>query len=596
MNSDEIRRKFLNFFEKKGHKILPSSSLVPENDPSALFITAGVQPIVPYILQGKHPLGKRLVSVQKCVRTTDIEDVGDNTHLTFFEMLGNWSLGDYFKEDAIKWSFDLLTNKEEGFGLDVNRLYITVFEGDNPSTGSASSPQAELRTGAPKDIESVEIWKKVGMPEERIYFRGKDNWWSPGDNGPCGPSTEMFYDLTEEGLGDLSPEEFEKADSEQKVVEVWNDVFMEYQKRNGKVVGKLPQKNVDTGAGFERLLAVLQKKKSIYETDVFISIISKIKELAKKEDKKAERIIADHIRASVFIISDGVIPSNTDRGYILRRLIRRAVRYADILGIEEGKLTEIANLIGKQYGENHSGVLENITMIKGVIGDEEKKFRETLDKGLKEFEKGRDAFTLFSTYGFPLELTLELAKEKEISIDVEDFEKKFAEHQKISRTASAGKFKGGLADESEETIKLHTTHHLLLAALQKILGKEIKQRGSNITSERLRIDFSFERKLTDGEKQKIEDLVNEWVSEGFEVVRKEMKKEEAEQIGAEMEFGAKYPDMVSVYFIQDKEGNTISKEFCGGPHVKNTNELGKFKIKKEEAVSAGVRRIKAVLD
>lgn len=581
MDSSEVRKRFLNFFEKRGHKILPSASLVPENDPSALFITAGVQPLVPYILEGSHPQGKRLASIQKCVRTTDIDEIGDNTHLTFFEMLGNWSLGDYFKEDAINMSFKLLTDREEGFGLDVNRIYVTVFEGDE---------------NAPKDTESVEIWKKAGIPEERIYFRGEDNWWSPGDNGPCGPSTEMFYDLTEEGLGNLSPEEFEKSDEEQKVVEVWNDVFMEYQKKGGKVTGKLPQKNVDTGAGFERLLTVLQKKRSVYDTDLFQPIISEIKKLGEKEDTKATRIIADHIRTAVFMISDGVTPSNTDRGYILRRLIRRAVRYADILGIQEKKLSEISEKVIEHYKNNYSDILQNSGMIKESINTEEEKFRETLSKGIKEFEKGTDAFTLFSTYGFPLELTLEMAKEKGVEVDEEGFWKKFKEHQEKSRAGSEQKFKGGLADTSEETVKLHTAHHLLLAALQKVLGKEVKQRGSNITTERLRIDFSFERKLTDEEKKEVEDLVNKWISEDLDVVRKEMKREEAEKIGAEMEFGAKYPDTVSVYFAEDKAGNAISKEFCGGPHVKNTKELGKFKIKKEEAVAAGVRRIKAVLE
>jgi len=607
MNSQEVREKFLKFFEKRGHKILPSASLVPENDPSALFITAGVQPLVPYILQSKHPSGNRLVSVQKCVRTTDIEDIGDNTHLTFFEMLGNWSLGDYFKEDAIKMSFDLLTDKDEGFGLDVNRLYVTVFEGDK---------------NAPRDLESLEIWKKAGIPEERIYFRGRDNWWSPGDNGPCGPSTEMFYDLTEEGLGDLTPEQFEKADSEQKVVEVWNDVFMEYQKKDGKVIGKLPQKNVDTGAGFERLLAVLQKKKSVYETDLFEPIISKVREISDKENEKAERIVSDHIRASVFIVSDGVTPSNTDRGYILRRLIRRAVRYADVLGIQEGKLAEIINVITEQYKDVYSGVLQNSRIVKEIINEEEQKFRKTLERALKEFnwqirtiEGGRATerelppsivFDLVTTYGFPYELVEEEARAKGLNIDRTQFENRMKYHQIKSRTAAMGKFKGGLADTSEETIKLHTAHHLLLAALQKVLSREVKQRGSNITTERLRIDFSFYRKLTDEEKKEVEDLVNEWISSGLDVVRKEMEREEAEKIGAEMEFGAKYPDIVSVYLIEDGEGNIISKEFCGGPHVENTSELGrfkdpstslraKFKILKEEAVAAGGRRIKAIL-
>jgi alanyl-tRNA synthetase len=584
MTSQEIRKKFLEFFEKRGHKFLSSASLVPENDPSALFTTAGVQPLVPYILQGKHPLGNRLVSIQKCVRTTDIEEVGDNTHATFFEMLGNWSIGDYFKEEAVEWSFKLLTDEEEGFGLDPKRLYVTVFEGDG---------------NAPRDEDSVELWKKAGIPENRIYFRGKDNWWpQPKEkdeySGPCGPSTEMFYDLTEEGLGDLTPEEFEKADDEQKVVEVWNDVFMEYKKENGKVVGTLPNKNVDTGAGFERLLAVLQNKKNIYDTDLFEPIMEITKEFT--QSASSQRIIADHIRASIFLIADGVLPSNTERGYVLRRLIRRSMAQASGRNITQDQFNKLVDVTLYTYKNSYPELERKREEISQELHDEALHFREALKKGLKEFEKGKDAFVLFSTHGFPFELTLELAKEKGIKVDIKNFEKKFKEHQEKSRTASAGMFKGGLADQSEETVKLHTAHHLLLAALQKVLGKEVKQQGSNITSERLRIDFSFERKLTDEEKSQVETQVNEWIKAGFEVVRKEMKREEAEKMGAEMEFGTKYPDMVSVYIIQGKNGEILSKEFCGGPHVKNTGELGKFRIKKEGAVAAGVRRVKAMLE
>ncbi len=627
MKSEEVRKKFLSFFEKRGHSVIPSASLVPENDPSVLFTTAGVQPIVPYILQGSHPKGNQLVSVQKCVRTTDIEDIGDKTHATFFEMLGNWSIGDYFKEDAIKWSFEFLTDEERGLGIDVNRLYVTIFEGDE---------------NAPKDEESFDIWaelfKSKGLdPEKRIFpLSAKSNWWpQPKEkdiySGPCGPSTEMFYDLNPD-VGEISSvEDFKKADDEQRVVEIWNDVFMEYEKKDGKVVGKLPKKNVDTGAGFERLLAVLQKKDNIFETDVFSPIMEKVQELSKAKpwivqglalDKmKAGRIVADHIRTSVFLISDGVLPSNTDRGYVLRRLLRRAVRFADILGIQEQKLSEIANVVAEQYKKDYSNILENVGMIKEVINEEEKKFRETLKKARKEFEKvihispagkyiplqttknkvepvlpSKIVFDLITVRGLSREEIEEMRREKDIIIQWEEVDELLEEHKQKSQTAAAGKFKGGLANSSEETVKLHTAHHLLLSALQKVLGENVKQRGSNITSERLRIDFSFERKMTDEERQEVEAQVNEWISAGLDVVKREMKREEAEKIGAEMEFGAKYPDVVSVYFIEDKNGNAISKEFCGGPHVKNTSELGRFKIKKEEAVSAGVRRIKAVLE
>ncbi len=575
MQSEEIRSRFLAFFEKRGHAIIPSAPLVPLNDPSVLFNTAGMQPLVPYLLGQKHPQGSRIADVQKCVRTGDLDDIGDNRHLSFFEMMGNWSLGDYFKEDAIKWSYEFLTSKEEGLGLDVSRLYFTVFEGDE---------------NAPYDQESKDLWMSLGVPEHRIYALGsEDNWWSPGDNGPCGPCSEMFYDMTGT-VGDLSKEGFLQAIKDESVIEIWNDVFMEYEKMDGKVIGKLAQKNVDTGAGLERITAVMQGKQTAYDTDIFADIINCVPEFV-SENKR--RIIADHVRTSVFLISDGVVPSNKERGYVLRRLMRRAVML--IRGYETttgGFLTIAGKVIDKC-----NAIYPNLDreVVFPIIRDEIEQFEKTLSQGLKEFEKGEDAFVLATTYGFPIELTLELAKESGRTIDMEDFKAKMAEHQKLSQTASAGMFKGGLANHNEKTIRLHTAHHLLLSALQEVLGKEVKQRGSNITEERLRIDFAFDRKMTDEEKKKVEDIVNDRIQAGLNVVRREMPRAEAETIGAEMEFGVKYPDVVSVYFIEDKEGNAVSKEFCGGPHVSNTSELGVFKIQKEEASSQGVRRIKAVL-
>lgn len=584
MQSGEIRSRFLKFFEVRGHKIIPSASLVPENDPSVLFNTAGMQPLVPYLLGQKHPMGNRIADIQKCVRTGDLEDIGDNRHFSFFEMMGNWSLGDYFKDEAIKWSYEFLTSKEEGLGLDPKRLYVTVFEGDE---------------NAPYDEESKNIWMSLGIPEHRIYaLPADDNWWSPGDNGPCGPCSEMFYDMLGT-VGDLDKQGFIDAQKREDVIEIWNDVFMEYEKKDGKVIGKLSQKNVDTGAGLERMTAVMQGKQTAYDTDLFLEIFNKINEFTNVDDIKAKRIVADHIRASVFMISDGVMPSNNGAGYVLRRLIRRAVRYSDILKMNATtSLIAIAEQIQLKYKDFYPEVWgrDDGHPVRIVIKDEERKFRITLNQGLKEFEKGTDPFVLFTTYGFPIELTLELAKEKGIQVDIEDFNKKLVEHQKLSQTASAGMFKGGLANHNEQTIRLHTAHHLLLAGLQAIVSPTIKQRGSNITEERLRMDFSFDRKLTDEEKQKVEEWVNEKISEGLNVIRREMPLTEAEKLGAEMEFGAKYPEVVSVYFIEDKEGNPISKEFCGGPHVKNTSELGIFKIQKEEASSQGVRRIKAVLN
>lgn len=581
LSAQEIQARFLAFFEKRGHAIIPSASLVPQNDPSVLFNTAGMQPLVPFLLGEKHPLGNRIANIQKCVRTGDLEDIGDNRHFSFFQMMGNWSLGDYFKKEAITWSYEFLTSKEEGLGLDVNRLYVTCFEGDE---------------NAPKDEESPEIWKSLGIPESRIYFLGADdNWWSPGDNGPSGPDTEMFYDMTENGLGNLSKEEFLDAVHREDLIEIWNDVFMEYEKKDGKVVGKLTQKNVDTGAGVERITAVIQGKKTAYDTDLFIPIMAEIKRHATREYVLSERVIADHVRSAVFIMSDGVTPSNTDRGYVLRRLIRRAIRHANELGIMEGIITKMADVVFDNYEYALKDAPVKKETVIAELAKEEEKFRQTLEKGMREFLRGEDPFILFTSYGFPIELTQELAKERGEHIDMEAFQKKMKEHQDLSRAGAEQKFKGGLANHNEATVRLHTAHHLLLAALQEIVSPEIKQRGSNITEERLRMDFNFDRKLTSEELKAVEDRVNEEIQKGLNVIRREMPLEEAKAIGAQMEFGAKYPDMVSVYFIEDAEGKAFSKEFCGGPHVANTKELGTFKIQKEESVAAGIRRIKAVL-
>lgn len=581
MTSNEIRDKYLKFFEKRGHKIIPSSSLIPGNDPSVLFNTAGMQPLVPYLLGQKHSMGERLVDVQKCVRTGDIEEVGDNRHLTFFEMLGNWSLGDYFKEESIKWSFEFLTDKEDGLGLDHKRLYVTIFEGN---------------TDAPFDKEAQDIWQKY-IPKDRIYsLPAKNNWWSAGDNGPCGPDTEIFYDINEKAIGDMSHDEFIEADNSGKVIEIWNNVFMEYEKADGKVVGKLAKHNVDTGMGLERIVMVKQGVGTVFDTDLFTPILDKIKENANLSDLRIERIIADHMRAAVFMISDGAIPSNAQAGYVLRRILRRVIRFGDKIELKYDSLIEIVDTIINKYSLAYPELEKNKNIIKKEIVKEEEKFRQTLEKGLKEFEKGTDPFTLFTTYGFPIELTLELAKEKGIKIDTEDFNKKMQEHQKLSQTSSAGMFKGGLANHSERTIRLHTAHHLLLAGLKSVVDNKIKQRGSNITEERLRLDFICDHKLKEEEKQQVEDWVNDKINKGLKVSKKEIPLTEAVNIGAEMEFGAKYPETVSVYFIEDDNGNIFSKEFCGGPHVDNTRSLGHFKILKEEAVALGIRRIKAILE
>lgn len=608
MTSNEIRQKFLEFFKKRGHVIIPSASLVPENDPSVLFNTAGMQPLVPYLLGAKHPQGTRLADIQKCVRTIDIDEVGDNTHLTFFEMMGNWSLGDYWKEDAIRWSYELLTNSldlpvgDAGFGLDPKRLYVTVFAGDE---------------NAEKDLKTAEIWESVGIPKNRIYFKDSStNWWPAVKkdkdlwSGPTGPCSEMFYDVTKNGLGDLTQEEYDKADDEQKVVEIWNDVFMEFKKDNGKIIGKLENKNVDTGAGFERVVAVIQGKESVFDTDLFSDVIEHIQTTSGSGDSKAVRIIADHVRTAAFMIADGVEPSNTDRGYILRRLIRRARYYYNSIGLSDRNLANLLEFILPKYSDTDYRLDVKKSNIQSVLSLEEIKFSKTLEVGTKHLEKlvqklkgenqskisAEEAFILFSTYGFPIELTLEIARDNVMEVDLIGFKEEFKKHQELSRSGSEQKFKGGLSGSGEMETKYHTTTHLLHQALRDILGDSVQQKGSNITSERLRFDFAFERKMTDDEKKRVEDTVNEKIKLSLPVKKDVMKKSDAEKTGALHFFGDKYGDEVNVYYIGDSLDSAYSKEFCGGPHIDNTGTLGIFKIQKEEAVSAGTRRIKATLE
>ncbi len=592
MTSHEIRKRFLDFFEKRGHAVLPSASLVPENDPSVLFTTAGMQPLVPYLLGQTHPQGTRVANLQKCIRTNDIDEVGDNTHATFFEMMGSWSFGDYFKKDAIQWSFELLTSKTEGFGLDPQRLYVTCFEGD---------------ANAPRDDESAELWKNIfekhSVTGERIYFMpAKNNWWSAGDNGPCGPDTEMFYDLTGAHTQGMTKAEYLAADDTQEVVEIWNDVFMEYVKKDGVVVGKLAAQNVDTGSGFERVCAVLQGKTNIFDTDVFAGIMAEAKTIA--SELRGQRIIADHMRAAVFMIADGVLPSNTDRGYILRRLIRRAVFSADARTISPEAITRIVAASVNYYGDIYPTLTTQSDAIVATLFAETEKFVKTLQAGVKEFEKlaaagknmsGADAFTLFSSYGFPIDLTIELAHAQQITVDKAGYDAAFKAHQDTSRTGAEQKFKGGLAGTGEAEVRYHTATHLLHQALRGVLGTHVQQKGSNITAERLRFDFVHTQKMTDDEKKRVETLVNEKITAALPVQSVVLPKAAAEKTGANHFFGDKYGDMVTVYFIGESLETAYSKEFCGGPHVKNTSDIGVLTIVKEEAVSAGVRRIKATL-
>ena len=660
MISKELRKIYIEFFKEKGHREIPSASLVPENDPTVLFTTAGMHPLVPYLMGEDHPAGKRIVNVQKCVRTGDIDDVGDSTHNTFFEMLGNWSLGDYFKEDSIKWSWEFLTDKK-WLGIDPQRIKVTVFEGDD---------------SAPRDEESIKIWQecfeKSGIRSE-VYNKEKnnnesarifplpkeDNWWGPaGETGPCGPDTEIFIDLGKSI-------NFEKCPSGDnckpgchcgRYVEIWNNVFMEYEKTVDKKYISLKQKNVDTGMGMERTLAILNGFDNVYKTDVLKPIVEKIEEFlrchcegearsnpettredtnhgiaaslcgAPRNDSVSHRIIADHIRTSVFMISDGVSPSNLDRGYILRRLLRRAIRHGNLLKMPNNFLLPLAEVVIDIYKEFYPELEKNKDEILEEIKKEEEKFEKTLEKGLRELKKiygtairgidpenlpkgmiiqdnvmradGKRIFHIYDTYGLPIEMSQEIMKEWGIAFDeqtIKEAKEAFKKHQELSRTASAGKFKGGLADASEETTRLHTAAHLLLESLRRVLGDHIFQKGSNINAERLRFDFSHSEKLTDEERQKVEDLVNEQIQKKLPVNCEEMSLEEAKKINAMGVFENKYGEKVKVYTI-GKDSDIFSKEICGGPHVKNISELGKFKIKKEQSSSSGVRRIKAVLE
>lgn len=588
MKAIEIRNKYLEFFKRHGHAVIPSAPLIPENDPSVLFTTAGMQPLVPYLLGEKHPEGTRLTDFQKCLRTNDIDEVGDNRHLTYFEMLGNWSLGDYFKEESIAMSFEFLTKE---LGIPVEKLSVTCFAGDKDCQ---------------RDEVTASCWKKAGIPEDRIYYFGKDdNWWIAGEEGPCGPDTEMFYDT---GKPKCS-ENCNPSCGCGKYVEIWNNVFMEFFKTKDGKYTKLKQHNVDTGLGLERMTMLLQGKETPFDTELFKPVMDKLQELAGENDSiESRRIVAEHLRASMMIIQDGGLPSNVDRGYILRRLIRRMVRHLRKLQINLNELGELIDLNIDTLKEMYPELHQNSNKIKSVIIEEKDKFEKTLERGEREFNKivnrmkndgqdtisGQDLFTLYETYGFPPEVTQDLAREAGLKVDTTEFDKLFKEHQEKSRMGSEQKFKGGLAGTGEQEVRYHTATHLLNAALKVILGKDVHQKGSNITPERMRFDFSCDHKLTDEEKKKVEDLVNEWISRGLDVKCEEMKKDDAIKSGAECMFIEKYPDIVTVYSIgNDKE--TVSKELCGGPHVKNTSELGHFKIKKEEASSAGVRRIKAIL-
>lgn len=640
IDASELKKKYLDFFRSKGHAVIPGASLIPEHDPTVLFTTAGMHPLVPFLLGEKHPAGRRLVDVQKCVRTGDIEDVGDDWHLTFFEMLGNWSLGDYWKKEAIEWSFEFLT-KNEYLGIPAEKLSITVFQGDQD---------------APRDEESAGIWQKIGIPKERIYYLPKeDNWWGPaGLTGPCGPCTEMFYDTGKPKCSDVC----RPGCGCGKFVEIWNDVFMEYNKKiknqkskikitnqNSKIdeieyeyeYVPLAQKNVDTGMGVERTIAVLNGFDNIYETELFKPLIEKIenlvgmsksvdsfeqlyhpkvamaKEIEKLKDKaekmKAFRIIADHIKAATFILAEGLEPSNVERGYVLRRLIRRAVRYGKQLGVKNNFTFQVAQSVIEMYKDSYLELQKMKDFIEEKLIREEEKFGKTLEKGLKEFQNqisniknqnekskskiisGKLAFDLYQTFGFPIELIEELAEEEGMSVDRKKFDEEFVRHQNISRAGSEQKFKGGLADHSDKVIKYHTAAHLMLAALRQVLGSHVIQKGSNITAERLRFDFSHSEKMTRDQIKQVEDLVNEKIKDDLPVKMEEMTLEEAKKQGAMGVFEARYGERVKVYSIRD-----FSKEICGGPHVQNTGILGKFKIVKEEASSAGVRRIKAVLE
>jgi len=587
ISSDKLKKMFLKFFQKKGHKVIANASLIPENDPTALFTSAGMHPLVPYLLGQPHPSGKRLVNVQKCLRTSDIDEVGDSFHLSFFEMLGNWSLGDYFKEKSIPWSYEFLTSKE-WLNIDKDRLYVTVFAGND---------------NIHRDTESARIWEELGVPKERIFYLPReDNWWGPiGSTGPCGPDTEMFYDTGKEPCGS----ECKPGCSCGKFDEIWNNVFMEYNKTPDGEYELLEQKNVDTGMGVERTVAVLQGKDNVYETEIFTPLIEKIKELAGIEvvpdnQSRSVRVICDHSRAATFILAEGIVPLNVEQGYVLRRVIRGAIRHGKLIGIEEEFLGELSRIVIETYSRDYPHLKSNEDFIVTELGKEYKKFNNTLARGLNRFNRiasenkridGKDAFLLYQSFGFPIEITKELGRENGIFVDVDGFREEFEKHQEVSRVSADKRFGSGLADTAEATVKLHTATHLLNEALRRVLGKDIAQKGSNITQERLRFDFNFDRKLTDEEIRVVEDLVNGQIEKALPVKRIETTLDEAIKMGSQAVFEQKYGEKVSVYSIGD-----FSTELCSGPHVGNTRELGRFKIVKEEGISAGVRRIRAVLE
>jgi len=583
----KLKKLYLEFFQKNGHKIIANASLMPENDPTALFTSAGMHPLVPYLLGQQHPSGRKLVNVQRCLRTSDIDEVGDSNHLSFFEMLGNWSLGDYFKEESIQWSYEFLTS-EEWLNIDVDKLSVTVFAGDEK---------------IPRDTVSARIWEGLGIPKDRIFYLSReDNWWGPiGSTGPCGPDTEIFYDTGMEPCGS----ECKPGCSCGKFNEIWNNVFMEYNRTPDGEYELLEQKNVDTGMGVERTVAVLQGKDNVYETEIFAPLVQKIKELAgieaiSENQLRSVRIIGDHSRAATFLLAEGIVPKNVEQGYVLRRVIRGAIRHGRLLGIEEEFLSVLSRIIIETYVEGYPQLGSNEEFIVTELEKEYKKFNNTLARGLNRFNRiarkkekidGKDAFLLYQSFGFPIEITKEVGKENGIFVDVDGFYEEFEKHQKVSRAGADKRFGSGLADKSEATVKLHTATHLLNEALRRVLGKEVTQKGSNITQKRLRFDFNFDRKLTDQEKKDVEAIVNGRINEALPVKKIETTVDDAIKMGSQAVFEQKYGEKVTVYSIGD-----FSTELCSGPHVENIGELGRFKIIKEEGISAGVRRIRAVLE
>jgi alanyl-tRNA synthetase len=587
ISSDKLKKLYLEFFQKNGHKIIENAPLMPENDSTALFTSAGMHPLVPNLLGQQHPSGRKLVNVQKCLRTSDIDEVGDSFHLSFFEMLGNWSLGDYFKEESIPWSYEFLTSKE-WLNIDEEKLSVTVFAGDEK---------------IPRDTESARIWERLGVPKDRIFYMPReDNWWGPiGSTGPCGPDTEIFYDTGKKLCGS----ECKPGCSCGKYNEIWNNVFMEYNRTSDGEYELLEQKNVDTGMGVERTVAVLQGKDNVYEIETFAPLVDEIKELSgieafSENQIRSVRIICDHSRAATFLLAEGIVPLNVEQGYVLRRVIRGAIRHGKLLGIEEEFLSVLSQIIIETYVGDYPHLKSNEDFIVTELQKEYKKFNNTLARGLNRFNRiarnkekidGKDAFLLYQSFGFPIEITKELGKENGIFVDVEGFNEEFEKHQKVSKAGADKRFGSGLADTSEATVRLHTATHLLNEALKRVLGKDITQKGSNITQKRLRFDFNFDRKLTDQEREDVEDIVNEKITEALPVKRIETTLDEAIRMGSQAAFEQKYGGKVSVYSIGD-----FSTELCSGPHVENTGELGRFKIIKEEGISAGVRRIRAVLE